>query len=205
MTTKPKRPLMTPTDRRMSPNRMTQKQREEAYESETKELAVHRAKEELRGFEVSKIRMRRTLTEGLIKEISESVAAGNFNKLAIARCGLDEVQFYEWMRKGKRDNDRFQSGKEKKLTMEAELMLVLGVAEGALHTALLEDILSCDDPKLKLEFMRLRWAKLYSKNPNAHVDDATGEEQKVSGLDVLSRMISEYMVNNAPDKKDGEG
>jgi hypothetical protein len=183
---------------------MSKEQREEAYREESDHYAVLRAQEELRGFEVSKIRMRRTLTEELIEEISQSVAAGNFNRLAIGRCGLDEVQFYSWMKKGKKDNDRFQSGKVDKLTLEAQLMLVLGVAEGALHTALLEDVLGCDDPKLKLEFMKLRWPRLYSKNPNAHtINDETGEEEKITGLDVLTRMIGEYLENNSPDKKEG--
>ena len=36
---------------------------------------------------------------------------------------------------------------------------------------------------------RRRYNKLYSKNPNAHVDDETGEESKVDALEILAEKL----------------
>ncbi len=181
---------------------MTPENRAKAYKEENEQLAQLRAQEEVTGFIRSSVTVNRTLCEDLIAEFAASMAKGNFNQISYKRAGISQGQFYSWMRKGKKDHDRFERGLEEKLSLEGQLMVVLGVAEGAIHTALLEDILSCDDPKLKLEFMRLRWPHLYSKNPSAHIDDDTGKEEKVSGFDVLVRKLSEYAMNNGLIPKD---
>jgi hypothetical protein len=64
-------------------------------------------------------------------------------------------------------------------TLQSTLCLRLDVAEGKMHADILEDVLSSKDPKVMLEFLKRRFNKQYSNNPNAHVDDETGKTEKI--------------------------
>ncbi len=57
------------------------------------------------------------------------------------------------------------------------------------HQLLLQDVIGSDSVQAKQWFLERRYNKLYSKNPNAHVDDETGEESKVDALEILAEKL----------------
>ena len=55
------------------------------------------------------------------------------------------------------------------------------------------DVIEAEDPKCKMWFLERRWNKLYSKNPNAKIDDETGETIKNDLLAQLADKLAEFV------------
>lgn len=125
------------------------------------------------------------LTEDLIAQLASVVFRGNYRTIAAQACGVPPALFYRWMRKGEQDAMDFERGVLAGVTMEHLLFVAIGRAEAESHTHLLQDVLDADDHKVKLDFLKHRFKRLYSVGPNTReVDDTTGHEAE-SIADVL--------------------
>ena len=131
-----------------------------------------------------------TLTDRVIEEAAAIVGAGNFRYVAFQRLGIPVATFQAWIRKGLKDR---RDGSDSK---QADLVRALDMAEGECHAQLLQDVLSADDPRLKMDFLRARYNKLYSNNPNAHLDDETGEMIKREAAEILAEKLSRFLDGN---------
>lgn len=130
------------------------------------------------------------LTEELVHEFAEQIRRGNFMFVAASRLGFTKSQIYNWRNRGAKEIEQLEQGKIETVTLCAVFTAEADRASGDLHDRLIVDVLSCDDPKVKLEFLKRRWAKIYSANPNASEDPDTGE---TSDIDVAG-MIAEKLA-----------
>lgn len=133
------------------------------------------------------------LTESIVFELAEIVQEGNFRHVAAASIGIQPSTLYSWLRRGKNELKDFLEGKRKNQTLKARLVVELERAEAECHGKLVKDVVTSDDPKLKLQFLRLRYNKLYNNNPNASVDDESGEESVLSGAEVLAAKLAHFI------------
>ncbi len=130
------------------------------------------------------------LTEELIEALADIVRAGNFRYIASQRMGVPITTFRQWLVRGRKER---AAGKE---TLQVKLLIALDKAEAECHQTLLQDVLSAEGPgaeRLKMDFLKARYNKLYSKNPNAHLDDGTMEETKVDALELIADRLRTLM------------
>ena len=125
------------------------------------------------------------LTEDLIAQLATVVFRGNYRTIAAQACGVPPALFYRWIRKGEQDAMDFERGVLADVTLEHLLFVAINRAEAESHTHLLQDVLDADDHKVKLDFLKHRFKRLYSVGPNTReIDDTTGRESE-SVADVL--------------------
>jgi hypothetical protein len=134
-----------------------------------------------------------SLTDDLVREACKIVEAGNFRKVAAQRLGVPMSTWNSWLQRGKKELREFSSGKRTSVTVKASFVRELDKAEGRCHARLLQDVISSDSIQAKQWFLERRYNKLYSKNPNAHIDDETGEESKVDALEILADKLRTLM------------
>lgn len=133
-----------------------------------------------------------TLTESMVHEMAETVAKGNFRHVAAALVGVPANTLHSWTKRGREELADFHAGKRKDRTVKAVLVVELDKAEAVVHGKLVADVVTDGDAALKLKFLQLRYNKLWNKNPNA-VDDATGEETRQSGADILAEKLAGFI------------
>ena len=115
----------------------------------------------------------------LVKKLSKIVEAGNFRYVAI--------------RKGKKELRDFESGRRDWVSTRAILVEELEKAEGKCHARILQDIVSSDNLNAKMWFLERRYNKMYTKNPNAKIDDESGETIKIDAASLLAEKLSQLM------------
>lgn len=133
------------------------------------------------------------LTPALIAKLAEIVGDGNFRLVASQACGIARGTWHKWITTGNRDLKKLETGQIKEPTIHSKLILALEKAEADAHITLVQDVLLCGDSKLKLDFLRRRYTKLYSMNPNAVVDDETAEVEKVNGAEILAGRLAQLL------------
>ena len=134
-----------------------------------------------------------SLTEKTLNEACDIVRAGNFRKIAASRLGVPLATWASWLRRGRSELEDFTKGKCKSLGLKGRLIVELDRAEAEAHQDMLTDVVKNGSPELKLKFLRLRYGKLYSANPNAHLDDETGEEIKRTAADILAEKLAAFI------------
>jgi hypothetical protein len=134
-----------------------------------------------------------SLTEDLVKKACAIVEAGNFRTIAFQRLGISKNTWASWIQRGKKEIREFDAGKRDKLTVKATLVRELDAAEARCHQRLLQDVVDSEDPRVKTWFLERRYGKLYSRNPNAHVDDETGTEVKLDANQVLAEKLGQLL------------
>lgn len=132
-----------------------------------------------------------TLTESLMFEIVEIVEKGNFRKVAAQRVGVPPVTLYSWIHRGKR---YIKQGNTDRL--QAQLAMRIEKAEAKAHQEILADVLDTGDAKVKLTFLRLRYPREYNFNPNAHVDDETGQESRSTLAEQIKEKLRLFSGGN---------
>ena len=130
-----------------------------------------------------------SLTEDIVAEACRIVEAGNYRRIAAKRLGIPLNTWNSWLQKGKKEMREYAAGKRTHVTVKATLVRELDKAEARCHQLLLQDVIGSDSVQAKQWFLERRYNKLYSKNPNAHVDDETGEEAKVDALEILAEKL----------------
>ncbi len=129
----------------------------------------------------------------LVKKLSKIVEAGNFRYVAIQRLGISQNTFADWIRKGKKELRDFESGRRDWVSTRAILVEELEKAEGKCHARILQDIVSSDNLNAKMWFLERRYNKMYTKNPNAKIDDESGETIKIDAASLLAEKLSQLM------------
>lgn len=131
------------------------------------------------------------LTPALIKKVLAKIKLGNYRVTAFAMVGISRQCWGAWVTAGK----KVHSGEIYKPTAHeqrcAELVTKLEKAEAEVESQIVEDILHCDDPDLKLKFAERRWNKRWNKNPNAKVDDETGKAEEPDAKEVLEELLTQ--------------
>lgn len=134
-----------------------------------------------------------TLTDEMVAEACAIVERGNFRYVAAQRLGVSHGTWASWLERGRKELREHTSGKRDTLTVKAKLVVELERAEAQCHERLLQDVLEADDPRLKMDFLKARYGKLYSRNPNARIDDETGEKVKIEIAEILADKLSQFM------------
>lgn len=134
-----------------------------------------------------------SLTDDLVREACRIVEAGNFRYVAAQRLGVPASTWNSWLHRGKKELREFASGKRDHVTVKATLVRELDKAEARCHQRLLQDVVESDSVQAKQWFLERRYNKLYSRNPNARIDDETGEETKVDALEILADKLRTLM------------
>lgn len=130
------------------------------------------------------------LTSDMVERFCDEIRKGNYLEVAAHRLGFTKGQMYKWRHRGRKELEELEKGERESVTLCAVLTAEADRASADLHDALIQDVLACDDPKLKFEFMRRRWSKIYSGNPNAVEDPDTGETQQVDVAAMLLEKLS---------------
>jgi len=133
-----------------------------------------------------------TLDDAKIAKIVGVLERGNFRYVAHQRLGISARTFFSWVEKGKRDRKLRESG-ELEGSIYCRFIDAIEEAEAKAHQRLLHDVIEAEDPKCKMWFLERRWNKLYSKNPNAKIDDETGETIKNDLLAQLADKLAEFV------------
>ena len=134
-----------------------------------------------------------SLTEETVAAACAIVEAGNFRYIAAQRLGIPRNTWSSWLTRGRKELREHADGKRDKLTVKATLVLELDKAEARCHQRLLQDVVESENVQAKMWFLERRYNKLYSKNPNARIDDDTGEEVEVSATDILAEKLAQLL------------
>lgn len=133
------------------------------------------------------------LTEDLIKRACEIVGRGNFRTTAMQMLGVPRHAWSSWINRGRKEIRDFLDGKIEQVSMQAVLVQSLEKAESEVHSDIIRDVLLSDDIKAKLWYLERRYNKLYSRNPNAHVDDESGEDSPIDPVAMLAERLEELL------------
>ena len=133
------------------------------------------------------------LTENIITQMADIVRAGNFRYIAAGAVGSSIEQLRNWIRSGNTQIRQLEKGKRQKLGLEGLLVKALEAAEAECHVILLQDVRDSEDVRAKMWFLERRWNKLYSRNLNATIDDATAKEQKIDVRAVLLEKLQDIV------------
>lgn len=136
-----------------------------------------------------------TLTSDKIDRIVEIVERGNFRYVVQQRLGISPRTFSSWVERGKKERLKVEDG-EQDPTVFTELVTRLEEAEAKVHQRLLQDVIEAEDPKCKMWFLERRWNKLYSRNPNAVIDDETGETIKRDMVAQLAEKLAQFVEDD---------
>lgn len=140
------------------------------------------------------------LSHRLIDALCRTVERGNFRYVACQRAGVSWRRYTYWMELAAKERRQRDDGKLKgKPSMYVHLLERLEQSEGEVHAQCVEDVLDSDDARLKMEYLKLRFSKLYSKNPNS-VDDETGRETKIDARELLRERLLAIL---GPPSEDG--
>ena len=119
------------------------------------------------------------LTRAAIGEFCREIRRGNFMYIAGQRLGFTKSQIYNWRDRGSKELAALESGESDTIGLCAMFVVESDRASADLHDRLIVDVLECEDPKVKWDFMRKRWSKQYSGNPATVEDPNTGESEKI--------------------------
>jgi hypothetical protein len=133
-----------------------------------------------------------TLNDAKIDKIVAILDRGNFRYVVQQRLGISPRTFQSWVEKGKRDRLLRESG-ELDDSIYCRFIDRIEESEAKAHQRLLCDVIEAEDPKCKMWFLERRWNKLYSKNPNAVIDDETGETIKRDMIAQLADKLSQFI------------
>ena len=119
------------------------------------------------------------LTRAAIHEFCAQILRGNFMYVAGQRLGFTKSQIYNWRDRGAKELAALEAGESDTIGLCGMFVLESDRASADLHDRLIVDVLECEDPKVKWDFMRRRWSKQYSGNPATVEDPNTGESEKI--------------------------
>jgi len=139
------------------------------------------------------------LTLALVEEFVAGVRRGNFRETSAHALGVGKAQIYRWLAVGRKyDEEHGEASVPDKKQFESSrayscwyLYHHTILAEGWMHGYLIHDLLSSDSIPAKIWFLKHRFNRLYSNNPNAWVDDETGDVSKIDAPAViLDRLLA---------------
>ncbi len=134
-----------------------------------------------------------SLTDELVKKACDIVEAGNFRYIAAQRLGIPRNTWASWLTRGRKELKEHTAGDRDRLTVKASLVVELDKAEARCHQRILQDVVDSDNVQAKMWFLERRYNKLYSKNPNARIDDESGEEIELNAAQILAEKLAQFL------------
>lgn len=133
------------------------------------------------------------LTEDLVKKFAAIVAAGNFRYVAAQSLGIPQATITSWCASGRKEIEEFVEGKRETVTIRALLLQEIEKAEANVHQTIIRDVVLGDNMPAKLWYLERRYNKLYTKNPNAYIDDEAGKEITREASDILVEKLASFI------------
>lgn len=133
------------------------------------------------------------LSQKLIDEMVAIVEKGNFRTVACQRLGISPNTYRGWQQAGQKQLREVESGIRKEPLLQGKLIIALDRAEGYVHGRMVENVLENGTVRDQQWFLERRFNKLYSRNPNAHRDDETGEDHKLDARQELAEKIQRIL------------
>lgn len=146
---------------------------------------------------------RRQPTQKEIELAVLTVGAGNYRDVARQRLGVSIRLWQHWLKEGKSEIEHKEEGKIKRLSAFGDFAQRIEIAEGTFHSSAVTDVAGSDDDRVKLEFLKCRFHKHYNKNPNAIIDDETGEREKIDARKAFIASLKQ-ITGNAEDEYEEE-
>jgi hypothetical protein len=132
-----------------------------------------------------------TLTPAIITKVCRVVALGNFRYVAFGNLGIHRNTWRRWLDEGKKQVASYDP--ERGLPPQGRLLIELEKAEANAHEDIIKNVLTKGSPETQLKFLRMRYNKLYTRNPNATVDDESGAENKRTAEDIIRDKLIQFM------------
>ena len=131
-----------------------------------------------------------TLTQKIIDDFAAIVEKGNFRTTARQRLGISVFVYDRWIQAGHKQIRDHETGKRPNILLQGKLVKALDAAEGYVHGKMIEDILDSGSIQARQWYLEKRFNKLYSKNPNAHLDDESGQTITTDINEVLAEKLA---------------
>lgn len=133
------------------------------------------------------------LTPDVIDEAARIVGRGNYRTVARQMIGIPHGTWSLWIKAGKEEIAAFSRGERETVGYRAVLVQALEKAEAEVHQTIIRDVITGDNMQAKLWYLERRYNKLYTKNPNAHVDDESGEEVARDAAEILADRLRAFI------------
>lgn len=149
--------------------------------------------------------------EDVAKDIIADVRNGTYRYIASAAAGLSKSRFELWTRKGREsieaaDKALIEEGEKVKLDAYGEFVRELNSAENKAHSDIVRDIVNCDDQRVKLKFIELRYGRHYRSVKNEQYETQGSDIDVVDIVKDKIKAIIEDRNNNSrfDDPYEGE-
>lgn len=137
----------------------------------------------------------KVLTQQLIDEIATKVRRGNYFETAAAIYGVHRTLLGNWMKTGRAlingETDEEEATDHQRMCRR--LVLALEKADAEMQGEVFEDILDPETkPETRLKFAERRWARQFSRNPNAsknYVDENLADVLNLDAREILEMKI----------------
>ncbi len=127
-------------------------------------------------------------TPEITQQFCDCIVLGNFRYIARGSCGITQNEYAAWARRRKK------AEREERFDDPCYLFFAaVEEAEAQLHGSIVQDVLVTGDARDKLKFLTHRWNKLYSNNPNAHIDDESGQEVEYNPNQILQDAMKDLV------------
>lgn len=138
---------------------------------------------------------KRHLSSGLIKNVCEVIARGNYKQVAFDRYGIPARTWKYWQAKGKKEFHQVSSGKLdfSDRSICYDLYTHMLEACGERDVAVVDVLMHEDTPaEIKFKLYKASRPKLFAP-AGARFDDETGEETKVDPLTQLEDRLKDLL------------
>ena len=128
---------------------------------------------------------RARISDALTAAVVRSILRGNTRFHAFAMRGVPKGTWNGWVTRGNKERKEIEAGEREEDTVYTRLVSELDRADAQLHDKCITNVLESDDPRVVWDFMKRKWNKHYTANPNAVIDGETGEEYNVDAGELL--------------------
>lgn len=135
---------------------------------------------------------RLSLTQDIIDQTAKIVSDGNFRTVARGKLGIPQSTWESWIDRGRKEIREYAGGNRTNLTLKAKLVQALDKAESDNHATIIENVMTTDNLKLKMDYLFRRYPRLYA-HPTKAIDDETGETVEVDPLQLLADKLGKFI------------
>lgn len=144
------------------------------------------------------------LNKQIIEEIALMVKLGNYIETASAFAGISKVTLYEWMKRGRRELERVNDGKGRKIRKSEELYVeFLNAIEQAMAEAEVRDVQTIYNAT-KIDWKASAW-RLERKYPDrwgkTEHHEVSGKDGKPLEVEVARKKLLDKLTNMAESEE----
>ena len=144
------------------------------------------------------------LTTKLIEKVAAKLLLGNYRMTAFAMVDVPRRTWQEWIQKGKAVRDETKEDPDAHHLLCAELVMQVERSEALALSKIIGDVATSDDDRVKMTFLERRYNKMFSRNPNAVIDEEAGEESELVPRDILAAKIADIVTRRLLREGEGE-